>query len=495
MVEREVKLGAPPQFRTPDLEGVGSGLTATKPVLKRLNTTYWDTADLRLARWGVSLRHRDGEGWTVKLPGSVDGAALVRDEITFPGAPSGPPAGALELLRALVRTAELEPVANLRTRRLAISLHDGAGKEHAEVVDDEVSIMDGSHVAARFRQLEVEAKGKSPNGLLDHIVDRLRGAGAAVSEPTPKHVLALGPRALEAPEVAIGQLGDAPTAADAARLAIAGSTARLLRNDPAVRLGGDPESVHQARVATRRLRSDLVTFGPLLEVQWAEATRVELAWIGGLLGALRDSDILLERIRAGLAEAGARGPMAQRLARRVTARRNVARNELLEALSSDRYIALVDGLVRAATVPPVTDVAAEPAEEALPPLVLPAWRKLKRAVHKLGAEPSDEALHRVRIAAKRVRYAAEAVVPVVGKPAARLAEGAAGLQTALGDYNDAVITRAWLTQSAEDTSAATAFIAGTLSERERRLAAEARAAWPKAWKKLDKAKVTAWMQP
>jgi CHAD domain-containing protein len=115
-------------------------------------------------------------------------------------------------------------------------------------------------------------------------------------------------------------------------------------------------------------------------------------------------------------------------------------------------------------------------------------------VEALGKAPSDEALHQVRIGAKRARYAAEAVAPVVGRPATRFAELVAELQSTLGEYNDAVITRDWLRDAVAEMPAATAFVAGALSERERGLARQARAEWPAVWKKLSRRKLHAWME-
>jgi len=100
-----VKLGAGPAFRLPDLNGVLDGVTVSPPEAVRLETVYYDTPDLRLARWGVSLRHRAGEGWTLKLPpvqaaGQPQGQLLERDEITFQGGPKKPPEGAVAIVRA-----------------------------------------------------------------------------------------------------------------------------------------------------------------------------------------------------------------------------------------------------------------------------------------------------------------------------------------------------------------------------------------------------------
>src|SRR3954470_9548003 len=107
MLEREVKLGAGPGLHLPDLAGVLDGVAVGEPETVRVETVYYDTPDLRLARWGVSLRRRAGEGWTLKLasppsaPGKP-GAVLEREEMTFPGG-SKPPEAAMGIVRAYVR--------------------------------------------------------------------------------------------------------------------------------------------------------------------------------------------------------------------------------------------------------------------------------------------------------------------------------------------------------------------------------------------------------
>ena len=213
MLEREVKLGAGPAFHLPDLAGVIEGVAVAPPETVRMETVYYDTPDLRLARWGVSLRHRAGEGWTLKLapPPSAPGkpaAVLERDELTFEGSAKKPPDRALDMVRAYVRKSELVPVARLSTTRRRVRLVDATGRRVAEVVDDEVSVRDGRRVAARFREIEVEvpstngAHGAEGAEIITPLVTRLRGAGAGAPDPTPKHIRALGPRAIEPPEVA-----------------------------------------------------------------------------------------------------------------------------------------------------------------------------------------------------------------------------------------------------------------------------------------------------
>jgi len=118
-----VKLGAGPAFHLPDLNGVLDGVTVTPPEAVRLETVYYDTPDLRLARWGVSLRYRAGEGWTLKLSPSTEQGMLERDEITFPGGRHSRPAA-----RAMGGLAPLSSGRGLDAEALPV---DGAGNARA----------------------------------------------------------------------------------------------------------------------------------------------------------------------------------------------------------------------------------------------------------------------------------------------------------------------------------------------------------------------------
>jgi CHAD domain-containing protein len=497
MLEREVKLGAGPAFHLPDLSGVVDGVAVTPPEAVRMETVYYDTPDLRLARWGVSLRYRAGEGWTLKLPPAASrdtpSQLLERDELTFQGGSKRPPEAAVDIVRAYVRKSELVPVARLSTIRRRVRLVDATGARVAEVVDDEVSVRDGRRVAARFREIEVEVSSlNGANGIVDPLVTRLRGAGAGAPDPTPKHVRALGPRAMEAPEVAPQPVQPDSPAKDVIKSVLAESIASLLHHDPLVRTSGDPEAVHQARVSTRKLRSHLRTFGPLLDPEWTEPLRSELGWLAMGLGAVRDREVLLERLRqrakslpaADLRSAGS-------LLHILEVEIDTLRKKLLAELGSMRYVDLLERLVAAAHSPATLPEADQPASAVLPPLAAGPWRRLRSAVRQLPDPPTDPELHRIRILAKRARYAAEAVAPVAGSAAAAFARAAAKLQTVLGEHQDSVTAQAWL-RSAR-ISGRRAFVAGELIAMEHIAAEEARAKWPKVWKALDRKQLRQWM--
>jgi CHAD domain-containing protein len=490
MPEREVKLTPVPGFRMPSFVDVADGVTAGPLEIIEQQAVYFDTVDARLARSGASLRYRMPDGWTVKLPEPGEGSLLVRGEYNFPGGEGTPPAGAVDLVRAWIRTAPIHAVARLKTRRRRIKLTDEGDKAVAEVVDDEVSVLDGGRIINRFRQLEVELSEDAPVELADALVARLQTAGAGQPDPTPKIVRALGRMALADPDVVPRtDFSDDDSARAVVQAAIASSVRRLLDHDPGVRLGDDPEQVHQARVATRRLRSDLRTFGSLLDPEWDRGLRDELKWLGAELGAVRDSEVLLELLRSKierLGETDAR--VAEGLVSQLVGTWEDARVELLVAMRSPRYAALLDRLVDAAREPALLPEADGPAAEILPPLARGPWKHLRRDIEALPDVPEDQQLHAVRIRAKRCRYAAEAVAPAVGRRAREFARAVAALQDVLGDHQDAVIASGWLRDAAAraDSSRDEVFVAGMLAGMLRRDERKTRAAWPDAWRAARK---------
>jgi CHAD domain-containing protein len=492
--ERELKLAAGTDFRMPSIYGLGGATVRSAPP-ERNDTTYYDTDDLRLARWGASLRHRPGEGWTVKLPAERDAPFLVRPEIVFEGNGGRPPSAAVELVRGFVRDEELHARVRMTTIRRRTGLHDSDGRLIGGVVDDAVSVLDDGSPPSTFRELEVEIGDEMTPALLDALVERLRQAGAGSPDQTAKYIRALADHVALAPEVPVPDLAGDATAGDVVRRAIALSVIRLILHDPVVRLDVDTEGVHQARVATRRLRSDLRTFRRLVESDFASSVRDELGWLAAILGEVRDGDVLLERVRGGIAELSDEDKAGgAAVLETLEQARDAAHARLLETLRSRRYVELLELLVRAANAPALLGAADAPAAEVVPALVRRPWHKLAKRVQALDGNPSDDALHEIRIRTKRVRYAAEAVVPVVGKQARGFARAAAGLQEELGDVNDAVVAARWLDDwRARDRAPAEIAAVEALAVAERAAAAQLRAGWRSAWEKLAAPDLRAWM--
>ncbi len=277
---------------------------------------------------------------------------------------------------------------------------------------------------------------------------------------------------------------------DSARAAIGAALERsvdqLVVELPRARVGEDPEGVHQARVATRRLRSDLRTFAPLLDHDWRTETRAELKWLADALGAVRDADVLEIRLHAAVDDVGIDPDAAAPLLRVLRAQERAARRALVEVIDDARTVALVNELRRCAADPPTTLAALGRADRRMRPLVRRPWRKFDRTVRALGDDPAVSELHRVRLMAKRTRYAAEAVVPVFGRDARRFARAVRQVQDVLGDMNDADVAIGWLARTAPDLDPVAAYTAGRLAHHFRGVADAHRHGWERAYTRARK---------
>ncbi len=509
-VEREVKFEGDSVTAVPTLAGVAQGASEVELATLTLIATYYDTEDLRLLHRHLTLRHRrDNTGtsedeWTLKVPGDADGAGLKRLELTWPGSEELVPADAAALTAAMRRGADLRPVAQIVTVRRRRELRAATGERLAEIDDDDVTGVDlivdadGPPTAGplRFREVEVELD-EGDDDVLDRATRRLIDRGFARCADASKLHRVLADR--------VGGVALRPTLSSRSTIgavveaSIGHGLDRLVAHDLAVRTDGDPRGVHQARVATRRLRSDLKTFRRLLDPVWVAHTRNTLKWTADALGEVRDADVLAGRLadhRSHVADVEA-GEF-DHLTARLTEERDAAMVNVLDVLNRPRYLEMLEQLELAVTSPPwLPDGSVDPGRRAgkeLAHLVRRPWRKLRRAVDRLGDNPDDRELHKVRIKAKQVRYAAETAAPVVGRPAKRLARGAKALQGTLGDHNDAVDAEAWLRRVADGRTTPVTLAAGQAVALERRQRAKSRRAWPKAWKKASRPSRRRWLR-
>ncbi|MDQ2728354.1 MAG: CYTH and CHAD domain-containing protein [Actinomycetota bacterium] len=508
-VEREAKFEGATATAVPTLAGVADGASEVELATITLTATYYDTADLRLLGRHLTLRHRGDragtgeDGWTLKMPGSPGGPGSERIELAWPG-PHGPvPTEAVALTAAVTRGAALQPVARIITVRRRREVRSPTGARLAEIDDDDVTgtgLIAGSdgrepNGPLRFREIEVELV-EGDASVLARAARRLTDSGFAPSAEASKLHRVLAGR--DAVVTGRAGLDSRSTLHDVVAASIADGLDRLVGHDLAVRAGGDRRGIHQARVATRRLRSDLKTFRRLLDPVWVGHTRTTLKWVADALGDVRDADVLAERLaghRSTAAEIDSGG--FDDLTARLTGERDATMVNLRDILNRPRYLELLEQLEHAATTPPwVTGGRGDPGRPAGPELgrlVRRPWRQLRRAVDRLGDEPDDRELHRVRIKAKQVRYAAEMAAPVVGRPAVRLAKGAKALQGALGDHNDAVDAEAWLRRAGSDLPARVVLAAGQAIALERRQQAITRRAWPDGWRKASRPSRRRWM--
>jgi len=470
-----------------------------------MNAVYYDTPDLRLAREGVTLRRRSGgadAGWHLKLPvlsHTVPDGTGVRDEIQLPDSATIPEA-LTRLVTVWARTATLGPVATLGSERTTLVLRSADGASLAELVDDTVSVEGGSHNQAQFRELEVEDTGGG-EPVIAAVAAVLRDAGAVGGEFVPKVVRALGPQATTPADPPPPMPVDArDPVSDLVAATLRSYTRTLMGYDVAVRRGLD-DAVHQMRVATRRLRSALRSFETLVDKDWADGLATELHWLAGVLGTARDSEVLRTRLLLAVRELPAEAKpdaVGAKLADICDKQCKLAFDQAQEALASDRYIALIERLVDAATYPRTTDAARRPSSAVLPPAIKASWAVMRRRANPVTRRRHDVAnpveYHQVRIAAKHVRYLCEAAAPALGSKARKLARQAERVQVVLGEHQDAVVAAEFLAEvAALPRIGSLGFGLGLLFAREESRAAAARQEFGEIWPDVVRAKRRRWL--
>jgi CHAD domain-containing protein len=491
--EREVKfegrIGAP----LPDLRPlVGGTFRHPRQVLR---TAYFDSVDGRLWSRGLTLRHRTTEGdghgvWTLKTPVDL-GHALVRNEFSWPGDRGDVPRDAQRILFGVLRRESLRQLVELETVRERLSLRDDEDTTLAELDDDLVTVSGGQRDGLRFRQVELELQSEHWSGR--PVVRRLEAAGFTVGS-SPKLALAM-------PQASVGSgdphLDRKSTLAELVRMRLREGFDRLLDHDWRLRIAApdfDPSDIHRARVATRRLRSDLKSLGSVLDPIWKGHMRSDLKWLGSALGEVRDLDVLRKNLKG----------IQPELDRTIVELRDAANERLTLVLEDDRYLDVLDRLHAASDRLPLaggdaTEFARGRARDAIPVIVGANWRKLRRQVRKARRHPSPERLHKVRIKAKELRYSSESATTFVGGPARRLAKAARRLQDELGEHHDAVAAGDWLRALAyEDRgtrlSGDVAFQAGGVAADIRRRQAHVEAVWEHSWRQLRKPRRIHWLR-
>ncbi len=470
------------------------GVKSVSVVDHELVATYFDTTDLALAATGVTLRRRTGgedAGWHLKLPMSSG-----RLEIVLPlgRAVRNPPLALRKVVAGVIRDEGLAPVVIISTGRRVHRLHGKKADVLAEVADDRVSAEPVTSEAPglapiAWREAEVELVTGKPS-LLVWASDLMASVGARRSESSSKLVKALGDRLPRPDTVTRPEPGKKSPAADVIQLRVLTQVAALRQQDPWVRHDA-PEAVHDLRVTVRRLRHALASYRPFLDPEHTEPLRDELGWLAGLLGGPRDAEVLDQLLR-GLVddepESLVRGPMLARIESGFRQRYDAARGDLLSAMESGRYFDLIDRLQTLADEPPWTDRAQKKAGRALSKGLDDDWKRLRARVLRAAdegsrrpGEPGD--LHDVRKAAKRVRYAAEALVPLPGKGAKRMVRAHERIQTVLGDRHDDAEARAALVELADGAASAgeNAFTYGLLYARLQARSAGHAAVFDQAW--------------
>lgn len=461
---------------SPSFEGLSAVGRVERAPLQHLEAVYFDTPDHDLAARRITLRRRTGgsdAGWHLKLPAGPD----TRTEVRFPlddGA-GAVPDELKDVVLAIVRDRPLGPVARIATDRAVDVLYDVAGAPIAEFSDDRVIASAGEGDEQRWREWELELAEGASHDLLDRLANRLTDAGAAPAGHGSKLARVLSHT---------GDKESAPQPADPIHKAVAEQVDQLVEWDRAVR-ADVYDSVHQMRVTTRKIRSLLQSAEGSFGITDDAWILDELRQLAAVLGVARDAEVLAERYEQaldGLPDELVRGPIRERLVDGAKRRYASGLRRSLIAMRSDRYFRLLDALdgLVAVTVSPAVG-----GDETAPVSVDSAYKRVRKAARRASdaaSEDRDEALHRIRKGAKRLRYTAAAT------GADKVSDRAKTIQTLLGDHQDSVVSRTHLGQQADAAHAAgeDTFTYGLLYAQEQALANEARRQLDGALRKLHK---------
>lgn len=443
--EVETKYDVDEATALPDLSGLPDVASIEGPQTFRLEATHFDTDTIALGRHGITLHRRTGgddDGWHLSLP-----AGGSRHEIHARPTRSAvtPPIALRRIVEGVVRGQKLGPVAIIETERTLASLFDADEDLVARLRDDRVvatRTAPEDDVEHSWREWELEEHA-ARRRLTKAAHARLRKAGARAANPGSAFGRLMG---LDVEGPALDQPAIRRHASERELLGhhLAALTTRIHRLDPLARADA-PDAVHQLRVACRRLRAALTTFDKSFDTSRTDPVREELSWLGDVLGRPRDLEVLRTRLAAlVLAESPALlrdrpGPWIDRQLRDA---RSAAHRSALDAMASDRYFALVDVLDTWHSDPPWADRRDRPATKRLPHALDRECRRVVRAASAALAADRPERpsmLHDVRTTAKRARYAAEVLGPVLGSRARALARVAKQVQSLIGDHHDVVV--------------------------------------------------------
>lgn len=437
-------------------EAIAGVAAVGEPVEQQLDAQYFDTADLRLVRAGIGLRRRVGgedSGWHLKIERSRGERLEVRRPLGRSSARI--PKALRDLIVVHGRDHELAPVARLQTRRVVHRLIGATGEAVAEIADDEVTSDTVGAGPSAWREIEVELIGTGDRDLLRAIEEHLRAAGARPATSASKLARALaGVRPVVADERTIDR---SSTAGEVVVAYLRQQHRALVEVDPAVRVDAE-DAVHSMRVAVRRLRSGLASFRRLLDTEVTEPLRDELKWLGGVLGPVRDAEVIRDHLRTAVAGQPARlvvGPVRRRIDTTLSTEHRDAHQRALVALSSARYFAVLDAVAHLADVVQ-GQRARHRARTMLAKDIRRTHDRVRRAVDEAvaGSTTTDEQLHEVRKAIKRARYTADVATVVLGSKADRLSKRMVEGQEMLGDHQDSVVIRHVLRRLATDAEAA-----------------------------------------
>ena len=448
---------------------------------RRLTSIYFDTQEATLAKHGMALRLRRAAGrWTqcLKAGGEATAGLHAREEweLDRPGPTldlrlfGDTPLARLDAAKTL-HTA-LRPVFAVDVMRTTWNLRPHPGQRVEVALDSGLVATAGGERSDTISEVEIECVDAPPAAayavaerLLDEVP--LRPSPTTKAERGYRLFHGKEPRPAKAKRPAL-EPGMTPAAA--ARALIVAAIAQLQANEEGVLASPDPEFVHQARVALRRLRSTLRMFRKPVGRKRSRIWRRALGDTARALGAARDWDVFTDETLPRLARGLAAPTTAKRLRQRAALARQDARGQARAALRSANYGRVLLDLSRWLAVDHATAESTETLDAFAARLVGKHHRKLAARIDDLRALEAPQR-HRVRIEAKHLRYVADGMGVVFGARAVDdYCDALADMQDELGRANDAATALKLL----ETLDPPRAFVAAASSRLQRRMQPGAR---------------------
>jgi triphosphatase len=424
-----------------DLAAVLAAAPPGETFEKALVSTYYDTpqGDLRKAR--ISLRIREGGGKRVQTLKRGDGFAREEHEQPISGDSLDLGFPALKDALPPAKRKTLSPIFTVRVvRRQRTFDFEGAS---IELAVDEGEVQAGER-ARRISEVELELKGGDCRPMFELARRLSRTAPLYLSfdgKATQGQGLIDGsdraPRRHDKAPLARGL-----TAAGAFQAIARNTLVQIAANGVVLREADSVEAVHQLRVAVRRLRSALSTFADVTDDDHAEAIKAELKWLAGACDDARDLDVFAESAAALV------DPTLDlsALVPAVEAARARAHAKACAAVASGRFRELVlDTTAWVETGAWLTlggKASAKRRDLPAERFAAKALARRRKRLVKLAADlkgVDDAARHEARIAAKKLRYAAEAFAPLFDADAKPFIKSIKQLQEELGALNDAAV--------------------------------------------------------
>ena len=448
-------------------------LAAAEP--RAMTSTYYDTDKGSLRRAHMALRvRRCGDSYVQTLKDGGDGA-LSRGEWEKPVKGPRPD---LRLLKKTPATAllpkgvKLAPVYAVEVSRRSIDVVEGESR--IEIAFDEGVAKAKSRQAA-FVELELELKSGPQWGLFA-LARRLAAAGDLTLSFTTKaargSALARPPRSFAhrfEPPALSAELKAGQAFQSVARACLR----QITTNAERLRYRASPEVIHQLRVGLRRLRSLITSFKQVVADARLPAIKAELKWLTGELDAARNLDVLLQGDYRAAVQLKEDAEGLKGLGARLRGARRMAYVRAAGAVETERFRRLlVDLLVWIETGPwTVAEKMAARRERSISRFAADELSSRRRKIARRGRHLRDldpAARHKLRIEAKKLRYAADAFAGVYERPkrARAFIEALKLVQDALGDLNDIAVGERLAHEAAVIPGAAetdSAFVAGRIT--------------------------------